>query len=474
MLWDPATAELHNLVVRDAKVRTRRGLVSAKTPTAGTAYVAGWSIESQSTTEVWHYLFEQSTTTSVVTLQVVDEEFNSVFSLPIGPTQGRPVVTKAVTLNQVMINSPSFSGPLYGLVGGGLVQALKSTSANPDTTSLDIPPGHITAWGDRSPIAVGNNLLFNDPPKPDPRAYVAKNVVPLGGVIFDHFTGPDGALYVFTSQDTYVIAADALGQGQTVTGFISTLTGLNPSRPGNAVTSNGVIACLARDGLVTIAGGVQTRVPLMTYQGKRYLSFPGEMSDYRDGRLFPTSTGFLLSFGTRRKHAIHIDVRNGFRSVLWTQTGAPLDVVGMLRSRDGEDFPVLSNRVVQYLGSTDFDATAVRGVAASRIEVPPDQTPTIRSITVKADNVGQPVGMSVGAATRTNTTPAKTRDVVIGTGLWSASGQLNGRELRTTRMQCDQRVTDLEVEVSIDGGDRGLGPVDVEVQGQGTTRRDRM
>lgn len=474
MQFDPAAAELHNLVVRDAKVRTRRGLTSAKTPTAGSNYVAGFSVQSQSTTEFWHYLFEQSSTTSVVTLQVTDEEFGSIFSLPLGPMQARPIVTKSVALNQILINSPSFTGPLYGLVGGGLIPAIKSTSTNPDTRSLDIPPGHITAWGDRSPIAFGSTLYINDPPNPDPRAYVAANAIPLGGTIYDLFTGPEGALYLFTSADTYTIAADALGKGQTATGFISTLTGLNPLRPGNAATSNGVVACLTKDGLVTVANGVQTRVPLTTYQGKRYLSLPYEQNDFRDGRLFSTTNGFLLSFGTKRKHVISIDVRNGFRSVLWTQTGAPLDVVGMLKTRDGEDLPVLSNRVVQYMGTSDFDGSAVRGVACQRIDVPTQQSAVVRSVTVKADNVGQPVAMAVGAATRNNTTPTKTRDITIGTSLWAASGQLNGREQRTTRMQCDERVTDLEVEVALDGGDRSLGLVDVEVQGQGATRRDRF
>lgn len=234
----------------------RPSLQTLKTPTASTAYVAAFSIESPTTTEVFHYLFEQAAG-GTVTLRVTTEEFVELFNQALGIMPPAPVVTWGISLNQVMINSPSFSAPLYGIVGGGLVTATKTessfASSNPETQALTIPPGHIASFGDRLPIAQAHVLYFNDPTN-DVRTYVGSNAIAFPGQIYDLFTGPDGALYLFTSQDAYVIPADALGHGQLIVPFISTIPGVGTSRPRNAATSNGVVACLSRRGLVMVDG----------------------------------------------------------------------------------------------------------------------------------------------------------------------------------------------------------------------------
>ncbi len=205
--------EKQNVVKRGSDLYTRKGLVQVSTPTAGTLYVAGFTVESPFTTEPWHYLFEQATATGLVTLRVVTEEFVEVQNYSLGFMQNDPVITYAVQNGQLMVNSPSLPAPLYGLVGGGLVMAVKTPSLETDTTTLEIPNGHICTFGDRMPIAQGNIVFFNDPGS-DPRTYVAENAQPFPGVIYDMVQGTDGALYVFTSKDVHVIPRDALGKGK--------------------------------------------------------------------------------------------------------------------------------------------------------------------------------------------------------------------------------------------------------------------
>lgn len=118
-LVDVSQWEMHNVVRDDGGLRTRQGFAQLKTPATGTVYVGAFSLLSPSTGEPWHYLFEQATATNVVTLRVYTEEFVEVFSYLIGVTQADPVITHAMVNRQLMVNSPAFSAPLYGLPGGG-------------------------------------------------------------------------------------------------------------------------------------------------------------------------------------------------------------------------------------------------------------------------------------------------------------------------------------------------------------------
>lgn len=471
MMIDPATFELHNLSLTDGKLRVRNALVSLTTPTSGTVFVQGFSLEAPSSSEVFHYLFEQSTTTHVVTMRMLTEEFETVFQHDLGVMQDNPCITYGVSLNQLMINSPSFSAPLYGLVGGGICTAVATStfaSDNPDQTAIAIPPGHITAFGDRLPIAQGNILYFNDPAV-DPRTYVGANAVALPGQIHDIFTGPEGALYAFTSKDCYVIPADALGHGQIVQAFMSTIPGLNTSKPRNAAASNGVVACLARDGLVLVSDG-QKHLDLAPYKGARHWSPPVSVEDYRTaGQLFATSSGFLLGFGAQRDFYLRIDLRSRFRSYVHAST--PLNLVGVLRGRDGEDLVILRDRIVQELGN----AETVGAVACGRAEVPPAKRGVVRSITVASNNVGEATRTQVAGVVHEKDTPTKPTDVIVGQSTWENDGTvlLRGRTVRTTRHQMAVRTSDLSIEIGIDGCGAVLERCDLEIKGQALGRRDR-
>jgi hypothetical protein len=469
--------ELQNVVrASDGSFRTRRGFVSVKTPTSGTEYVAGFSIESPGTTEPWHYLFEQSTTTGVATLRVFTEEFLEVFSHSFGKIQQRPVISYAVANNQLMINSPSFSAPLYGLPGGGLITAVKTDSINPDTTALDIPSGHICSFGDRFPIAEGNALFFNDPPSAnnvDPRSYVAQNVVALPGSIYDILQGPEGALYAFTSAGVYSLPSDALAQGQLVFGALSRIPGLETSRSLNAVSADGAVAVLQKDHVVLLPSG--KRIDLARRAGRRYYSQAIEIEDLRQfGELYARPGGFCIGFRGKRSFFIDVDAQTS--TVSYMTAGASMPLVGTLRSRDGGALHVFSNRVAvcyQRAKQDAFASTDIDGVLSGRVPMGGNSDPVIERVSLAADNIALTNAVFVSGKAKSSTTPTKTTDIIVGTTTWGGENYAS-KELRTTRHTVGVRTSEASIEVKITGGDRRFLPsLEAEVNGQEPTRRGR-
>lgn len=437
--------ERHNVTTdRAGRLVTRKGAVSFRLPTAGTVHVGGFSILVPSSSEIEHYIFEQSTTTSVVTMRVFDEEFVERYSLRLGEMSTWPVFSYAMVNNQLMINSPSMSAPLYGLPGGGAMPAVKTESDNPDTTALDIPAGHICAFGDRMPIATGSIVNFNDPGI-DPRSYTSVGQVPIPAVIHDIVQGPDGGLYMFTPAGAYVMASDALGQGQSVLGFISLVPEVATSRPGNAASTPFGVVALTDDGCAVLAGGIAKRIAFSTYQGRRRLSKPVDVLDVRQfGRVFPTSTGCVVGFGADRDYFVDVNLDDGGGVSFMSD----FNVVGMLRTRDGEDL-VLATDAVWSLHTSG--ATTLRGVLCGRIQAGPADNPLLRRATVSVANAGDPVTVNCNNVQDSINTTVN-GDAVINVDNWGTP--LASLTARSARCTLNVRATEMDVEVSVGGRDR--------------------
>ena len=481
MRIDISNAELHNMVRRKNGLEVREALVSIKTPTAGTKYVGGFSVESPFTTEVWHYLFEQDTTTLETTMRVYTEDFLEMFTQSLGALDANPVITHAVYNNQIMVNSPSFSGPLYGLVGGGIIPAVKTESINPDTTALEIPQGHVCSFGDRMPIAQGNIVYFNDPGV-DPRTYVAQNALPLSGTIYDMFQGDDGALYMFTSAGVFFMAQDALGKGQRVEGFIGSIPGLQTTKPRNAAASNGVVAVLQKTGIVILGGRTQT-IDIAPYKGPRYAAKAVDVDDYRiSGEIHPTAEGFIVAFRGQNGFFLDFNLRDGYRSYVWhpAPDGVDINIVGCLSSKENSTLLIDDNNVLMYKGNKDFDTFGypiknfLRGVAALDVDTPEGVEMLVRHAVISTDNIGQFASARIGHAFKTDTCQAKPEDTLIGTTEWDLLAKYNGRRLRSTRVSLAERMTNIPMEIVTYGSRRRIEPgVDLQVKGQGRKRGDK-
>lgn len=472
---DLTSFEHHNIVVAsDGSLRTRKGFVRLGYGT-GNGAVGAFTIQSASTTEPWHYIFLQNTATGRVTLHVTTEELVDIFTQDLGPMQANPVITYAVTNNQVMINSPTFSAPLYGLPGGGLIPALKTPSINPDTTAIDIPNGHVAAFGDRLAIAQGNVVFFNDPPlanSVDPRTFTGKLALGLTGSIFDIMQGGDGALYMFTSDGVFIMPNDALGQGQSIVGSISRIPSLQTSRSRNAVLTNGVIAVLQRDFAMLLPS--MTKIPIGSRGIRRKTALALDIEDLRlVGELFPTSAGFIIGFRGKRAHYIEVDVSTLHVSMVSADTA--MNVVGTLKTRDHLTILVtMSDVLMAHSRGLTEDLGTVRAVALGHIPVTPGTKPTVRRVTALAANVGMNIQAAVNGVQKTAGTPTRTGDVVVGTSVWGAATKFAGRMMRSIRTSFGKGWSDPELELVVLGADFQFSPsVDIEVEGQELSRREK-
>lgn len=485
MKVDLRTFELHNILrQRDGSLRVRRAMLFTKSPSGGTLFVGGFTVESPTTTEPWHYLLEQSTTTGIVTLRAFTEEFFEVWNLELGMMPSDPVFSVAVANNQMMINSPSLPAPLYGIPGGGMVQAVKTASINTGTTALDLPAGHIASFNDRTVIAAGAVAFFNDPPFRsngfDPRTFVAENAVPLPGTIYDIFQATDGAFYIFTSAGVFALPVDATGQGQTISGFLERIPGIDVSRPRNAAATNGAVAVLQKQHVQIIGG---PRIELATFKGRRYFSLPVEVDDLRlTAEIFGVRGGFVVAFRGKRAHFALIDLES--KSVSWIYSGVPgtaaqaTSVVGVLRSRDGEPLFICREGVLDlFTGGTAFDfnngVTPFYGVACGRIDMT-GQRPVVRRVVSGSGACGTAIGAAVSGAVVTSTTPALANEPILGTALWGASTPSPGRQTRTVRFNMAVHASDPHIELMFTGADREVrADAEVIIEGQGASRTDK-
>lgn len=471
MKFNLRAAEWHNAVLRGGKLRSRPRFRTVKSATDGTEYVHGFSVESPSTTEVWHYLFEQATATNVLTLRVFTEDFFEVFSLVIGVVPWMPVITHAVQFNQMLINSPSWSVPLYGPVGGGLVPALKVDSINQDTTALDLPPGLVCVFGDRFVIAANNTLFFSDPGT-EPRTFVAQNTVALNGQILDVFQGTDGALYVFTTQDAFFIPQDALGKGQLVDGFVGAIQGINTVQSRNAAPMDSGIAIVQESDIVVLgsAGGRST-INLDKYQGRTKLAIDVSLDDYRpESRVYRAANGVAVAI-ERLKAFFYVDTREKYAAYFWDTNGTVLR--GVLRDRAGADIFLTSAAVQLWEGRAAGNTTPV--VFKIRPPIPPMDSPVVRRVRGKSEAVGGTVSIYLAKQTITATVTADALTAcLIGTNVWSASlVSLYQREMRNVRLTCKARMTDPQIEWKMTGLDMRIEEVvELEFSGQGTERPD--
>jgi hypothetical protein len=460
-----------NVTKLSGQLRTRLGWRTIHTFTAEDA-IDAFSVESPSTTEVWHYIALNGASTA--TLRVLDEQCDQLFTYPLGSSIAPDaVVGYSVQFNQMMIGSSAFSSPIYGLPGGGLTQAVKTTSENPDTTSLDLLPGRIFSFGDRVGVAFTSSLYFCDPGVNGLRAFVAENNVALNGTIYDVVQASEGALYVATSDEVVRMASDALGKGQLVAGFIETIPGLWATRPRNMVAVRGGVVLLAKDHLILVRGTQQTVIEIgMRDVRQTFTQLPRPTDLRSSAELYAADDRVFVSFRADRV-CMSVDLSTGHQSWI-TSEAFDCSLRGVLWSREGEPLFVLSDRIVAEVGNVDDDNDVITGVAATRIEVPEDESPVVRFVTAGSGNIGQDQGISVNGTTSTKVVPTKQTDVVIETSEWAETGTLSGRSTRTVRHGFHVRSTEPALEVSIEGGDRRFDEnVVVDVIGQGRNRRDR-
>jgi len=484
MIVDISKWEMHN-VVRDGSgdIRTRRGFAATLDFVADDV-VASFSVENPKTSEVNWFFFMWSPTTGAVTLKVYDEgRANSsapLYTFPLGVMSRDVVITMAQSYGFLQFNSPSFSAPLFGFVGGGVTTMLAVPSENPDSTTLSVPTGHCATFGDRWCVAQDNAIYFADPGIQGVRSFTAQNVLVVPGTVLDLFQADSGSLMIFTTAGAYSLGADALSVGQDVVGFLSQIDGVSTTAPRNACSTSFGTLVLGRSDISVISGGAVQKLSIPRYTGRRKLSRPVEVDDLRTwGRLLPTPDGFLLGFGRNRDMFLAADLRTNTYSWMYghDSQNQPTQLHGVVYSRDGDQFLVFRSTVVQPLtvGASDHFDGEMLGYVCGLLPVDTTDMPLFRRVTVACANAGGTAGVAMSPAENVlQTTAVHTGDVVVGTDVWG-SKKIASYNQRTTRCTVNTRATEPHIELVFGGcGRRIASTINLEMSGTWRARKDRQ
>ena len=476
-----ASTEFQNIFKNDVMGRFVRPARTAHalldTANIGSAVYA-FSIENQNTTEVMHYIIYNTGL-----LAIYDEEFVLQFSRTISaessagfPEAAIGSFSHAVVNNQLIINSEFLSSPIYGVVGGGVIPAVKVASINPDTSALDPLPGGVAVFGDRMVYSYFNQIFISDPGT-EPRTIVAENTISFGGKVLDMFqAGPNGLFYVFTTAGLYTLPADGLAGQQSYAGFITSSKDYEATQLRNVAYSKNTIFGLLDNGVWDINNSQNIEF-IKWRRGRGITQVVGNFTDLRYGRIYTYENGFVCQIGNS---ILMIDIVNKFSSWINSINDASQSLVGVLKTRDGKSIFCSTDAVWELVGNTgnltgvdvDYNSSAFFGTCATNVLTPPAASPVIREITVGLDNNGKAVQTYVRGTTLSNTTGNTIIGATADTSLWdTASLVYSEAKFRSSRNRLAVRGDNLDFEMKVTGANARISSnVEIVLNGQGIDR----
>lgn len=466
--------EFHNVIKRGESFVSRPALrLHLDITGGGSAFVGGFSLESARTTEVFHYIFKQATSTRVVTLFVYNEEYQEIFNFTIGVCPPIQTITYGVVnISEIMINSPQFPFAIYGIIGSGVAAAQKVTSIYESSTAIDIPNGICCAFGNRIVIANKNVLYFSDPEAP--RTFVATNQLGLEGNITALVPATDGLL-IATTQSVLQMPIDALAQGQSVFAALSNLSTYQSFSYRNVAASNNVVMALGPTSIAPLIGKAEGFTPIDERIGNRVLSKKYSLQDLRYYQLFATDYGFCLSMPDFPGW-YDINLGSQHASFVYPTSGDEDDykLVGILQDRDGRSLYLTATYILELIGdqSDEVDDTLVYGVISDEIvNDKADQAPVLRHIFVQSDLVEELVDIASDSTKRTRTynVPSAVQ-AVIGTDVWSEEALFAGRKNQLKRADFANRSKEHTIEIGVHKANRQLKIAELVYKGVANKR----
>ena len=470
MQVDISQFSMQNFERVGGELRVRRGLQSLRTPTVGSKYIAAYSVDDKAG-NVWHYLVERKTSTKVATVFCYSDTDIVSYS---GLLYGSPLVTKeigplpddcaisfATVTEQITINSPAMH-PLFGVVLGPLVSARPLPSENEATTAIDVPSGHVCRFGDRTCIANGQTVFVCEP-RSDlfQRTYSAVSRVSVSSAVHGIFQGPGGALWIFTASSAFTLPVDAIGQGQSLEGFMSEMPTEGSYGPQRAGASRNSVMRLTARGFRRLPQGED--VELDPYQGKRRLGKPLSAPDFTSsGRVYPNDNGYFIAVrGTGSW--FDVNERQDYQSLTWIE-GQTADLVGSLRGRGGDILPVTADHVLSPYGWEDIGAKSPHGVLMGTFNVGSGRDVGVRRVTVSTDNIGLPVAVALSSQDNSKLVRLRASESSVNSG---QSETWTGRERRRTPFTFGARGNSFSIEIQVDGGEYSISrEIEIETLGE--------
>ena len=413
------------------ELAVRPGLRRLTVPTGTRRFVGGHSIQNPWTLEVWHYVADVDVDGRDLTVRIFDENFVEFQALATGVDVIPRGFSVIVVDQEVFVCSPDMP-TLYGLVGSGLIIALKVASDNPNTTAINIPRGIGCSVANRAVIADGSTLYISDPTAITGgtiRTFVGQNANARPGVIFGVHEGAGGSLVCVTSAGTYTLDSAAFAVG--VVGSNGTEWRLTNHHKAWSYDSSsavkGRVYALTRRGF-TLVDMESTDEALLDDAITPRLYGPRVSSpDWRTARLYASDDGPMVADGNLLCMS---DLAEGLRSWWSCAVNATWKVRGTLRDIDGAMMILAEDGVYSVGGNVDGgqllsteSATQARGVLFGEVKTNPAQNPTLRLVMWRAalGGVGNIAVAARGQQADSGIPDADTRSLIIGTSTWGAA-----------------------------------------------------
>lgn len=468
---DLSKGELHNVTIKAGKLCVRESLVrhtfrfNNLKGFFGEEVVHGFSVEDPNTTEILHYLFFRDTTSQVLTCAVTDESYELITHSTIGVIIGDPVLSHAVLNQEVHINGPGLKTPLYGFIGSGLIPATKVLSRNEaNTPTIEVPLGIVTSFGDRMAIAQYNQVFFSDPGFRF-RTFVGANVVTVPSKIYGLMQANNGALYIITAQDIYYITKDALGQGQLVYAFLGNIKGYEANDYRCAAVVGSALFTIGSQAINIVNGQSIGTMEVIKFDRKRYLSEVVGTADLKqEAKIWPMSNGFVLSSDGK---LFYFDNDNKITSWIYANSGASINLVGVLKTRDGKNLFLTKDYPIELFGTGQdaysFDSHPT-GYACVSLDTEPRNSEMVRFITTISDNAGLAQQVAIRGQARSKVTPpAPNQTNIIDQSNWNESAY-SAAETKSRRNGFAVRTDDISFEVGIQGATAMIGSVSIDIE----------
>lgn len=441
----------------------RPGLRRIYTPDANRMLCGGFTVLNSYTGEVWHYVFDITSSVSSprdLRLRILDEDLQIFQSLSLNVNVDPRVITHAVVEGEILICSPDFP-TLFGLVGSGVILAVKVPSDNPSTTAIEVPRGIVSSFGNRVAVADGITLYFSDPLSAtggDVRTFVPQNANQRPAPVFGLHEGAGGSLVCLTQRGVYGLDSSAGAVG--IVGSNGTawriLNHAEATTFASSCAVKGRVYALTRKGYQLVDTEGATEEPLNDPMIPRLYGTRIANDDWREARMFATNDGPAVSTtGACSMHDLDDEVRSWWRC----NVGSTFNVRGMLKSVDGDDMILAEDGVYQMMGNFDGDLTATpaatqpKGIIYGRVLTSPDDNYTARQIEAVASVGGAgSIYVAVRGDGQTLTVPADNRALIEGTSTWGGSPTTpyEPAPLQVARWQGDLNTRDVGVEFGAD------------------------
>ena len=420
---------------------------------SGRTIVDGFSVIDPVTGDAWFYITHRANGGSAgnVKINVYDDNWTLFQEYDTGSDATPSVVTHAEVLGFIVIASPAFP-TVFGLVGGGLIKALKKDSLNSFLTALDVPAGICTAWaGSRVVIARGSSLFISDPVTAtggDPRTFVAENQVTLEAPIYGLHTTAGGALVACTARGVYALSEQAAASGQVPVGDWQRLSDHETTRFKTTASVNGRLWGLTRKGIRLIDTEGAQEVALDDPHIDVVTIPTIQHNDYRRSTTIMAGPDGPVVSSRRAGAVMMIDEHTGIRS-WWTDsdTAPGLNIVGVLQHASGETVLLDDEDALRVTGNTDTGeavaaGTEITGFLMGRVPSPVDGSPVIREITASTDG-----GTSTVYLRGAGGEQAVTHEYEVGTATWNATPTTEDPEFRSSRHRFSERTDDFSLVV---------------------------